>query len=368
MEFTGLYYCITLIVVVCLWGLLTYRVGGIAFYGPIFVLLVFFSGARDEWVGTDSGAYVFRYERFRGFEEVVEDLTETESGQIEVKSMFSEWGYSLLQTIAQLISNEYWALFTLVAVVCVGCHLLSFHRYSENALISLYVLLTMAWYFFFFNGFRQGLALAVYTMSFGALLKKDFRMYLFWVVLAMTFHRSVFFAIPLYFLFTRPNDTKQNILLFVIGLFCAIYLRVLIGVAAETVAEKYAAYMSWSATSGRNYAYFYMFLAIGFLFCKRFIALEDRHEYDTYLNMILFGGILNIAVAYGNATSNLMRMSLYFLIATCYIWPILLRNLRVLSLPFVSLQFLFFLYMGLRTTAVRFFHFNEWVAPMLGLE
>ena len=84
--------------------------------------------------------------------------------------------------------------------------------------------------------------------------------------------------------------------------------------------------------------------------------------------MILLGGVLNIAVAYGNMTNNLMRMSIYFLIAACYIWPILLRNLRVLYLPFVSLHFLFFLYMGLRTTAVRFFHFNEWVAPILGLE
>ncbi|MBQ6620331.1 MAG: EpsG family protein, partial [Thermoguttaceae bacterium] len=124
MEFNGLYYCITLIVVVCLWGLLTYRRGGFAFYGPIFVLLVFFSGARDYWVGADSIVYVKRYEHFRGFEEVVEDLTETKSGKIEVRSMFSEWGYSLLQTVAQLISNEYWALFTLVAIVCVGCHLL----------------------------------------------------------------------------------------------------------------------------------------------------------------------------------------------------------------------------------------------------
>ncbi|MBO7678428.1 MAG: EpsG family protein, partial [Thermoguttaceae bacterium] len=238
MEITGLYYCITLVVVVCLWGLLTYRVGGIAFYGPIFLLLVFFSGARDDWVGTDSKGYVRRYENFRGFEEVIEDLTETKSGTIEVKSAFSEWGYSLLQTVAQLISSNYWALFTLVAVVCVGCHLLSFHYYSENVLISLYVFLTMAWYFFFFNGFRQGLALAVYTMSFGALLKKDLKMYLFWVVLAMTFHRSVFFAIPMYFIFTRPNDLKQNLLVFGIGLFCAIFLRDLIGVAAETVAEK----------------------------------------------------------------------------------------------------------------------------------
>ena len=68
MEFNGLYYCITLIVVVCLWGLLTYRIGGIAFYGPIFVLLVFFSGARSVYVGTDSGTYVLRYEHFRGFE------------------------------------------------------------------------------------------------------------------------------------------------------------------------------------------------------------------------------------------------------------------------------------------------------------
>ncbi|MBR2585980.1 MAG: EpsG family protein [Thermoguttaceae bacterium] len=368
MEFNGLYYCITLVAAVCLWGLLTYRRGGFAFYGPIFVLLVFFSGARDYWVGTDSSTYVRRYESFRGFEEVVEDLTETESGKIGVKSMFSEWGFSLLQTIAQLISDEYWALFTLVAIVCVGCHLLSFHQYSENVLISLYVLLTMTWYFFFFNGIRQGLALAVYTLSFGSLLKKDFKMYLFWVVLAMTFHRSVFFAIPMYFIFTRPNDLKQNILLFVIGLFCAIFLRDLIGVAAETVAEKYTAYMSWSASSGSNYAYFYMFLAVGFLFCKPFIAPEDRREYDTYLNMILLGGVLNIAVAYGNATSNLMRMSLYFLIAACYIWPILLRNLRVLYLPFISLQFLFFLYMSRKTSAIKFFHFNEWVAPMLGLD
>ena len=368
MEFTGLYYCITLVAAVCLWGLLTYRRGGFTFYGPIFVLLVFFSGARAYWVGTDAGAYAAGFERFRGFEEVVEDLTETESGTIEVKSAFSEWGYSLLQTIAQQISNDYWALFTLVAVICVGCHLLSFHSFSENSLIALYVFLATTWYFFFFNGVRQGLALAVYSMSFGSLLRKDFKMYLFWVLLAMTFHRSAFFAIPMYFLFTRPNDIKQNILLFVIGLFCAIFLRDIIGVAAETVAKKYAAYSSLAATSGKNYAYFYMFLAVGFLFCKQFIAPEDRHEYDTYLNMILFGGVLNIAVAYGNATSNLMRMSIYFLIATCYIWPILLRNLRVLYVPFVSLYFLFFLFMSRKTVAIKFYYFNEWIAPILGLE
>ena len=366
MFLTGTYYCIALIAAVCFCGLLTHKIGGVAFYGPIFLLLVFFAGARASWVGTDAAAYVLGYRNFQGIEEVGERLTDTESGEIEVKSVFTEWGFTLLQAAAQLVSNEYWALFTLVAVVCVSSHLLSFHSLSENVLISVYILLTTTWYFFFFNGFRQGVALAVYTLSFNALLKRDLKMYIFWVVLAMTFHRSAFFALPVYFLFTKPNTTKVNILIFLFGLFCVFFLRNLIGIAAETVSEKYAIYATGYDTSGKNYAAFYMFLAIFFLLCKQYIPLEDRFEYDTFLNMVLFGGVLNIAVAFGNGASDLMRMSIYFIVGVCYLWPILLRNVRSLVLPFVSMQFLFFLYMSRKTTAIKYYSFNEWIAPILG--
>lgn len=341
-------------------------------YVPIFVMLVFFGGARGRYVGTDAGGYVRSFESVEGMSDVYQKIS-NDSDEIDLaSSLLSEPGYFLLNVIAKQISRNYWSLFTLIAISVVGCYLLAFSRFSLSIPISLFVLLTMGWYFFFFNGARQGIAAAIYTLSFGALINRDFKKYCLWVLLAMLFHRSIVFAIPLYFLFVRPNDFKQNVLIFLVSAFCLIFMKDIIGIAAEIITEKYAYYASVENTGGETYTLFYFLMGISFLFCKRFICSEDRPIYDVYLNMILFSGMIYVAVFSADLTQNLMRFAFYFTIAACFAWPLLLHNVRerrglyLLVMATFILGSLGYYFLEMPKNGMLYYNFNEWLQPYIG--
>lgn len=343
-------------------------------YIPIFLLLVLFAGLRDQFVGTDAGNYVKIFESTTGMDDIYQKMAVTNyDAQSDIKtSLLSEPGYTLLNIIAKAISTDYWALFIIIAMVVIGCYLLAFSRFSDNVPISLFVLITMGWYFFFFNGARQGIAAAIYTLSFGSLLNRNFKNYCLWIILAMFFHRSIVCAIPLYFLFIRPNDLKQNIIIFLLGVFIILFMKNIIGIASETISETYAGYAEVENTGGKFYALFYFVLGIGFLFAKRYIAVEDRVRYDTYLNMILFGALIYVAVLGAGLTQNLMRFAFYFIIAGCFAWPILLRNLNGRNVYSLAMAVFFagsFIYYVLIVpkTGLNLYKFNEWVQPYLSL-
>ena len=126
-------------------------------YGLLLAMLVAVSGLRHWSVGTDASAYVATFEKTRSPDDAL--------------SSEMEPGFLIVALAAHLLSDDYVAMFLLVAVIVNACFLLLIKKHSVNPAISLFTFLASGIYFFHFNGVRQGLALALFALGLSALLE-----------------------------------------------------------------------------------------------------------------------------------------------------------------------------------------------------
>ena len=335
----------------------------------IFIVLTLFAGLRARYVGTDSITYINTFENVDDIDDISKRNKEIEifEDNYSLSSLFSEPAYTLLCLFTKVWSDNYPLLFIFIACIVVGGYLNSIAVNSVSVPLSIFIFLTMGLYFSFFNIARQGMACAVYALGYSSLINKNFSKYCFWVLIAALFHRTALIGIPLYFVFARQNDLKENILIFGIGVFCALFFDSFTAYLSENISKKYSVYIDYELTSGYFYALFYMCLGIGFLFCKRFICAEDRPQYDVWLNMILLAGVICLAILYSELEQNAMRLSYYFLFPVCFEWPILFRNIknnkfsRFLLFCFSLLSIIMY-YLIVRRNGMMYYSFNEWIS------
>lgn len=355
-----------LLALVLLW-IIVHKICRLPLLVPIFFMLALFAGLRSSRVGTDSPLYVSFFERSEGIM-LTEDSegTAMENGSRFLNFAISEPGFGVLCFIAHLFSDKYPALFLSIAILTVACYLISIHRYSEDEVISVISFITLGFYTFFFNGARQGMAAAVYSLSFGALINRKFLVYCLWVLAASMFHRTILVAIPLYFIFARPNNWVTMLILIAGGALAAKFLGAVMTVAAETVSQRYATYTDVEFSSGELYTALYSVIAASLFIAKRFIVEEDWPVYDVWLNMVIFGAMVYVAVMIAGLNQQTQRLGFYFLVAICYAMPILFRNLDRYGIGekarrvyvFLNLAYMFVI---VHTGRVDTYQLNEWI-------
>lgn len=284
------------------------------FSAVAFAVLVLVAGFRNRSVGTDTEAYISGFENLRTFADVWKESS-------------LEPGYLILTAMTRSLSNEYWVLLSAIAVIVVFCFLRSIYSFSDNPALSLFVFITMGYYTFFFNGARQGLALAIYALAIGPLIQGNFKKYAFWVLLAFCFHKSAIVALPLYFLF-RQNNTYLFVFQMVAGATIAIlFFGTFLDIGA-LISDKYMIYQELEATGGKFLTLFYVLLSAFFLYYRNAIPLTERKVYDYFLNMLIFGSTIYVVVSFSGGYVELTRLAIYFQISAMFLWPIVLRNIR----------------------------------------
>jgi len=289
----------------------------------VFAVMVLLPGMRDASVGTDTGSYVFFFNVDRRV--VFSDLLSWDF------LLTKEAGYSLITVIAGIFSNQYWSLLMTIAALVVFCHLFSIYKFSINPVVSLFVFISLGYYTFFFNGARQGIAGAIYTLSFGALIDGKFLKYAFWVIVASLFHKTAIVAIPLYFLFRMRFTLNSLLVLGAIAIIGILTFDSLLNLGLY-ISVKYALYQKLQATGAQLLTLFFMGLGIFFIIFRSFVSPDDFRSYDIYLNMFLFGSLIYTVVLFSGGYVEITRMAVYFQFASIFLWPILFRSIS-LSFP-----------------------------------
>ncbi len=278
-----------------------------------FIAMVLVAGLRSRDVGTDTWTYTVNFERIK--------LT---INSIYTSSM--EIGYLAIAGLAQIISNNYWSLLLLIALLTVSCHLLSIYMFSFDRTISVFVFISMGFYTFFFNGARQGLACAIYTLAFGSLIRGDFKKYLLIVILAFFFHKSIIIAIPLYFIFRIRSKTRYLFFISIISSISIVWFEKIIGFGVF-VSEKYARYTESSDVGGYLLALSYVLLSCGFVFMRSRISEEYIRYYNIFLNINVFGSTIFSVVVITGGYLELTRLSFYFIFSSVFLWPLVLKSI-----------------------------------------
>lgn len=279
----------------------------------LYVVLSLFAGLRNASVGTDSSAYA------RGFE----DLTylDRQFGR-GLSFLIEEPGFYFLQKCLGQVSNEYYVLLTGISLVFCFFILLSITKQSRMPVLSLFVFITLGYYTFVFNAARQGIAMAIYMNAISFIKDKKFWKYVFLVLCAALFHRSIIVAIPLYFFFEKSFSARTLIFAIIGGISIGFLLPTLVNYGAE-LETRYAIYAEGRATGGYLLTAFYMILALFFVLQRRFMKEAVLHDYDIYLNMLIVGSAIYLIVSLTGAYVELTRFAAYFQISSVFLWPML---------------------------------------------
>lgn len=306
-----------------------------AFWIPLFLLSIF-AGIRSSKVGTDTGAYVAL------FEMNLDPKYYQFNPNVEIGYQYFEY------TLLNLTHNYYW-LFLLTAFFIVYSFLLIIKKYSINYSLSVFIYITLGIYTFFFNGLRQGIAIAICFLALPYLINKIFLKYLFFVFFASFFHISAWIMLPFYFLVHANFKLEYKVL---ISFFSSLFGS---GLLISHLAQdniRYEAYAEVSDSAGGYIMLlFYLFLAIVIYFLGKKDRLTNN-EYNIFEQIYLCGSFLVIPITFlGTSASGPQRIINYFIPILVFLIPFIISKLKY---NFVKFIFYFGLVIFFYITTMRF--------------
>lgn len=179
------------------------------------VLVVFFCTQSGE-VGADTKQYVSRY-----------TWIANEASFFELLSFGWEQGYVLLNKLLSLLSREPRMLLVGMSFLILFPFFRWFHAESSVPMLSLICFVALGFWDMSMYIYRQWCAMALLTFSYRYIRKRQFKLFLILVVVAMFFHRTAAVALPLYFLYGLKLDKRL--------LMIAAGLSVLLGISGKPI-------------------------------------------------------------------------------------------------------------------------------------
>ena len=292
------------------------------------LILILFAGLRDSSVGTDTNGYVYSYLWHQ------RDSLNLFSGA----STSIEIGYQFLEAVAHQFSSQYYSILLLISSITIIFQLKGIYALSQKLSLSIFVLITLGFYTFTFNGARQGIALAIFIYSIQFIVNNKFKHFLFFIGLGFIFHRSIIVTLPLYFLFRFKFNIKLIILLVISTMVSISYFDEMLSIGL-LISDKYKIYTVLEASGGRVLTIAYTIYGIFFIFMKTFLKDQDIKEYDIYLNLYSIGTIIFFIVQFTGAYIEITRLAIYFLSSSIFIWPIIFKRISYDLKPFVFIFF-----------------------------
>lgn len=283
-----------------------------SFWVPLFTLSLF-AGIRNYTVGTDSINYVdsFRYNlsiyNFSFNENV-------------------EYGYQLLTYALLNITHNYFWLFFVSSLIVVGSYLIVIRKVSVNYTLSVFIFITLGTYTFYFNGLRQGIAMALAALATPFLISKQIIPFSLIVFLASFFHTSALVLLPVYMLL--HINIKSSYKLLISFLVSMIGSQFIIRYLAEDNI-RYQSYAQETEKSGGLLTLgVYFIIMIGLQLIKNFYKIKDR-EFETLLTYYSIGIFLLVPIALlGTNPSGPQRILFYFTWSLILLIPFALKKIN----------------------------------------
>ncbi|WP_282041743.1 EpsG family protein [Halomonas alimentaria] len=311
-------YLILLFVVVGL-ALLGHRYAsvGIQRFNIVLVsaLLIFFAGFRHYSVGTDTRNYVSWLSIITSLEEAME--------------FHVELGFNILVFISSSLSDGYAVFLSLIAVLVIGCYITTVVRIVKNYEFAFFVFITLGAYTFFFNGARQGLAVALCFFALPWLLERKMISYFFVISAAALFHKTAIIAAPIYFLARARVGVRDIIFTLIFGTAILTFLMPsFTQYAASLIDERYAVY--GRVNDGGGYVNLAFLITQGMLFILfKFQINEYKDWYCRLLNLYFIGMAFGVASVVASVNpSGVSRLTIYFSHVSIILWPMVLSSYR----------------------------------------
>lgn len=175
--------------------------------------LILVSGLRSQNIGLDTRTYANEYQNIA-----------TNRFGLGYHSSWLSPGYVILCKIVALFAGENPVAITFVVAMFTFLFLfLAVYQNSSDFFLSIYLYFCSALFFQTMNQSRQQLAISVTTYSLTYIKRRDFRMFLTFVLLAASIHASALAFLPAYFL-ANLKINKRNFLFYLTAAACCVAL------------------------------------------------------------------------------------------------------------------------------------------------
>lgn len=301
-----------------------------SFWLPLMVLALF-SGVRSFRVGTDSGSYTRKFTN----SSLDLDYFSFEKGV--------EFGYQLFEYgLLHLTTNYFW-LFFLTGLIVVYCYLHIIKIYSVNYWYSVFLFITLGTYTFFFNGLRQGLAMAVFVLSLPYLFEKRLIIYILICLFASLFHVTALIMIPFYFLVNIRVKVFYKILIsFTISLLASKFFITYASVSNE----RYETYGEISEESGGLLTLGFHVTLTFIIYIVSYIYKIKNEDFTKLYTFYATGVVFIIPIAMlGTMASGPQRILYYFTWSLILLLPaVIVRiNNKFIYIMSLGLSLVFFI-------------------------
>ncbi len=305
------------------------------------LILIIFAGFRSNEIGVDTNNYISFFNKF----DVNQSIFDIDSKRAI--------GFQILMYISKSISQSYWSLLLSIAIICVFLTYRTLKKLSSYLTVSVFLYMTLAFYLFFFNGAKQGLAASIYGIALVNLVNKNFLKYLFYVFLASLFHKTVIIMLPFYFILQLRFSIKKMIVFSVLSFVSIYFIGTILSVFNDDFQNRYGEYLDRGKSGGVLLGLFFTLNALLFVFMRKYISKAKLRVYDIYLFLTVFLALIYLVVISTGLDVNLIRLTLYFSFGHLLIWPIVLKDVPIFKLSIAKRLFylvhLFFFFIYLTT-------------------
>ncbi|WP_227514005.1 EpsG family protein [Acinetobacter lactucae] len=296
-----------------------------AFFVPIFILILFFS-IRDFTVGTDTITYT------KFFRDGLAPQYYEFNPEVEV-------GYQFVEYLILNITHNYFWLFFFCSLIVVPSYFYIIKKYSTNYILSIFIFITFGLYNFFFNGLRQGIAIAICFLALPFLLDKKILKYFIFVFIASLFHVSAWVMLFFYFL-VHSRIKLEYKMISIIGISSIISGLVINYLANSN--KRYESYGQIDEASG-GYLTLSFYIVLGmfiYIFGKK--ERINNYNFRVYEQIFLCGLLLVIPVAFlGTDPSGPQRLLNYFLPILTLLLPMLLDKYKLAIFVFLAMIYFY---------------------------
>ncbi|HHU56494.1 MAG TPA: EpsG family protein [Acholeplasmataceae bacterium] len=244
-----------------------------------FIMLTLLGGLRSINVGTDTKAYLdifYLIKYTNNFKELFK--LNYEIGFILLNKIIAIWG-----------GNGQTFLFVTSAIISFG-FIYFIKKNSINPLLSVFLLITLYYYYASFNGIRQYIAIVILLNSFTFFKNKNFLAFISFILLASLFHLTAIFFLPLYILGITYWEYKRVILLLIILFLIYINLESLVLLLIK-ILPQYKSYLGSSYLQGYT-GKMYLVVNLTIFFFILVVYVAKRGYKDPFTNMLIIIDIL----------------------------------------------------------------------------
>ena len=300
-------------------------------------LLFLLMGLRSYNIGTDTYSYCMNY---------------LENSFISWRDIFcrefslgnSNYGFFTLNKLIYLIFPENYTFYLVSISGIVSFSIYKFMRkFSKNYLMSLIILLSLGFIFFFMSGIKQTLAISFILLSYIKLKEEKYLKFILMVFLAASFHNTALIVLSV--LGVQKFKIKKIYFLLVPSMivFSILFQRKIVYFLQKMVSGgKYATYgTDYVSTNNLTGLYIQCIILL-----VTFILVGYRLRQDKELEFYV--SIYSIGIFFQTLTpviAEFFRISMYFSVISCVMLPYAILNSKYRQKKFIiGIMILFFIF------------------------